>query len=137
MHLGEVIKKYREDNSLSMQSFADKCELSKGYIAMLERNVNSKTGEPVVPSIETFMKVAAAMHISLSSLVEQVDENQPVLLEYNAERLDDISIDSSQKTASVDLDSLDKQIIDIFKVLPDDKKSAALDYLNYLKGTNK
>lgn len=39
--------------------------------------------------------------------------------------------------AESDGDILDKQILDIFKDLPDDKKSAALDYLNYLKDTKK
>ena len=42
-----------------------------------------------------------------------------------------------EPAAESDGDILDKQILDIFKELPDDKKSAALDYLNYLKGTNK
>ena len=78
MHLGEIIKQYREEHGLSMQSFADKCDLSKGYIAMLERNVNSKTGEPVVPSMDTFIKVSKAMGKSLLSLMTEVDENQPI-----------------------------------------------------------
>lgn len=78
MHLGEVIKKYRTNHVMSMQAFADKCNLSKGYIAMLEHNKNSKTGDPVVPSIETFIKVADAMNISLDILSEMVDENQPI-----------------------------------------------------------
>lgn len=81
MHLGDVIKKYRDTHGkMSMQTFADKCGLSKGYIAMLERNVNSKTGEPVVPSIETFTKVAVAMGLTLTELMSTVDENQPVSL---------------------------------------------------------
>lgn len=79
MHLGEVIKKYRyEHGKMSMQAFADKCGLSKGYIAMLERNVNSKTGEPIVPSAETFIKVSKAMGMSLNDLSKIVDENQPI-----------------------------------------------------------
>ena len=80
MHLGELIKEYRTHQKLSMQAFADKCDVSKGYIAMLERNVNSKTGEPVVPSIETFIKVSQAMNMPLSELIEKVDENQPINL---------------------------------------------------------
>lgn len=81
MHLGDVIKNYRaEHGKMSMQAFADKCGLSKGYIAMLERNINSKTGEPVVPSIETFIKVASAMSITLEELTNVVDENQPISL---------------------------------------------------------
>ena len=92
MHLGEVIKKYRNDHDLSMQAFADRCELSKGYIAMLERNVNSKTGEPVIPSVETFMKVANAMTISFVGLMELVDENQPISLPASKElKVDTIS----------------------------------------------
>lgn len=81
MYLGEVIKEYRQNNQLSLQTFADKCDLSKGYIAMLEKNVNSKTGQPVVPSIETFMKVATAMNISVNDLMNKVDENQPVIIQ--------------------------------------------------------
>ena len=81
MYLGELIKKYRQEHDLSMQTFADRCGVSKGYIAMLEKNVNSKTGEPVVPSIETFIKVAGAMNIPLAKLVDMVDENQPVNLD--------------------------------------------------------
>ena len=81
MHIGEVIKKYRYDHGkMSMQAFADKCGLSKGYIAMLERNKNSKTGDPVVPSVETFIKVAKAMNMTLSELADIVDENQPIAL---------------------------------------------------------
>ena len=81
MHLGDVIKQYRHDHGkMSMQAFADKCGLSKGYIAMLERNKNSKTGEPVVPSVETFAKVADAMGITLGEISKMVDENQPISL---------------------------------------------------------
>lgn len=78
MFLGQIIKKYRTENNLTLQAFANKCGLSKGYIAMLEKNYNSKTKEPIVPSAATFCKVADAMKISLEELLEQVDENQPI-----------------------------------------------------------
>ena len=80
MYLGEVIKKYREERGLSQQSFADACKLSKPYISQLENNRNPKTGEPMVPSSDTFVKVAAAMRMSLSELLSLVDENQPISL---------------------------------------------------------
>lgn len=83
MFLGEIIKKYRFEHSLSLQSFADKCGLSKGYIAMLERNVNSKTGESITPSLETFIKVSSAMGIDIDTLIRMVDENQPVYIGSN------------------------------------------------------
>lgn len=80
MHLGDIIKQYRNEHDLSMQAFADRCGVSKGYVAMLERNVNSKTGEPVTPSIETFIKVAKAMNVTTAELFDKVDENTPVSL---------------------------------------------------------
>lgn len=78
MYLGEVIYDYRKKHRLSLQAFADKCDLSKGYIAMLEKNINSKTGSAIVPSLETFIKVSKAMNISLNDLMNMVDENQPI-----------------------------------------------------------
>lgn len=111
MHLGEIIKEYRfEHGKMSMQTFADKCGLSKGYIAMLERNVNSKTGEPVIPSLETFMKVAHAMNMTLDELLSAVDENQPVSLmklerEYLSEPSNDtpVELDQSPKISGVSI----------------------------------
>ena len=78
MYLGEVIKKYREEHGISQQSFSDKSSLSKPYISQLENNRNPKTGEPMIPSSDTFVKVAQAMGMSLSDLLSLVDENQPV-----------------------------------------------------------
>lgn len=78
MYLGEFIKEYREENDMSMQAFADKCDLSKGYIAMLERNLNSKTGEAIIPSVDTFIKVSRVVGVTLDELLEMVDENQPI-----------------------------------------------------------
>ena len=56
---------------------------------------------------------------------------------FNIRRRDLMEDMPEEPAAESDEDILDKQILDIFKELPDDKKSAALDYLNYLKGTNK
>lgn len=80
MFLGEVIKKYRTDHGISQQTFADMCGLSKPYISQLENNRNPKTGEPAIPSADTFVKVAEAMRISLKELLNMVDENQPISL---------------------------------------------------------
>lgn len=46
MHLGEIIKKYREEHdNMSMDAFALRSGLSKGYISMLESNKNPRTGK--------------------------------------------------------------------------------------------
>lgn len=80
MYLGELIKEYRKKHDLSMQAFSDRASLSKAYINQLENNRNPKTGDPIVPSVETFYKVAAAMNISVDELLSVVDENQPLVI---------------------------------------------------------
>jgi transcriptional regulator with XRE-family HTH domain len=42
MHLGTLIARFREEERMSMDEFASRSGLSKAYISMLERNVNSK-----------------------------------------------------------------------------------------------
>lgn len=86
MYLGELIKEYRKKHDLSLQAFSDKANLSKAYINQLENNRNPKTGDPIVPSAETFFKVAAAMNISVDDLLTMVDENQPLVINAHPEQ---------------------------------------------------
>ena len=76
MTLGELIKKYRSANGLTMQDFATRSGLSKGYISMLEKGKHPQNNKPIVPSIDTFGKVAKAMCISLNELLVMVDDDQ-------------------------------------------------------------
>ena len=40
MTLGQIIKAYRETNSMSMDDFSKASKISKGYISQLENNLN-------------------------------------------------------------------------------------------------
>ena len=51
MTLSDLVQEYRREHGLSQRQFASICGLSNGYISMLERNVNPKTGQPVTPSL--------------------------------------------------------------------------------------
>ena len=42
MTLGDIIKNYREQNNITIVEFAKACSLSKGYISMLENNINPR-----------------------------------------------------------------------------------------------
>lgn len=70
MTLGEVVNRYRKDHGLTMEEFARKSGLSKGYISMLEANENPRSKKPIVPSLDTYRAVAAATGQSLSDLIE-------------------------------------------------------------------
>ena len=58
MTLSDLVQEYRREHGLSQRQFASICGLSNGYISMLERNVNPKTGQPVTPSLPALKKIA-------------------------------------------------------------------------------
>ena len=78
MTLGEVVKAYRAEHKLSMDTFAKLSNLSKGYISILEKNRNPRTGKPIVPSIDTYIGVAQAMNMSIEELMRLVGSEQLV-----------------------------------------------------------
>lgn len=67
--LGDLIKQYRQEHRMSMQEFADRAGLSKSYINMLEKNENSTTRKPIIPTIKTINAVARAMGVSSTDLL--------------------------------------------------------------------
>ena len=81
MTLGDVIKAYRKSHKLSMDEFAKRSALSKGYISMLEKNKNPKTGKAI---IQTFQSLAKAMSTSVEALMRSVDKGQLVSLDYGS-----------------------------------------------------
>lgn len=87
MTLGDIVKKYREENNISMDSFAKKSHLSKGYISMLEKNKNPNTGKPIRPSLLTIKSVAAAMNMDVNDLMASL-EDQEIMLSSGGEETD-------------------------------------------------
>ena len=73
MTLGEIIKQYRNDHSLSMDAFSELSGLSKSYIAILEKNQHPKTGKPVIPSITVIRQAADGMHMDFNDLIKKID----------------------------------------------------------------
>lgn len=69
MYIGEVIKKYREEHNLSTRTFAERANLSNGYISQLERVYDYRTNKPILVSYEAMKKIAEAMSMSIDSLV--------------------------------------------------------------------
>ena len=74
MKLGDLIRTYRESHDLSQRQFALRCDLSNGYISILEKGINPNTQRPVTPTIPQLKKLADGMGISLSDLFEKVDD---------------------------------------------------------------
>ena len=74
MTLGDLITKYREDNDLSQRQFAAKCDLSNAYISLLEKGENPRTGQPIVPNITQYKKLARGMKMSINELFAAIED---------------------------------------------------------------
>ena len=86
MRIGELIKEYCESHGMSYQKFADSCGVSKGYVSMLVRGVNNKTGRPPEVGIKVYKGIADTMGMSLSELLKQVD-NAPLIFDTSEVRV--------------------------------------------------
>ena len=118
MLLGDVIYNYRARNKMTLKEFAARSGLSVSYVNQLERNRNPKTNEPIVPSLETFSKVAIAIGITLDELLSMVDENQPVGLE--------------STSARQPLSSAEHTLLCRYRALDDYGREQLLDFAGYL-----
>lgn len=78
MKLGEVISKYRSAQKLSMEAFAKKAQISKGYVSMIEHGINPQTKKKIAPTLDVMNKLAAAMNITLDSLVGLLDPDERI-----------------------------------------------------------
>ncbi len=71
MRVGEAIRKYREEHSMSTADFARMVGLSRPYVYMLEVNKNSRDGKPIIPSTATLMKVSKVLNIPFTDLIDE------------------------------------------------------------------
>lgn len=119
MTLGDVIKSYRDENKVSMEYVANLCGITKGYVAMLEKNVNPKTGRPVKPTIETIVKVCNGLHLDFNSVFDSLDDDY------------EINISTSQPSSSapeLELTEQQEELIKLSNNLSEEQVARILSY---------
>ena len=126
MTLRDLVKEYRASHGLSQRQFAAACGLSNGYVSMLEKNLNPKTGLPVTPSLPALKKIATGMGLSLTDLFTQADDIPVDLLAHDTE--ENAPAPESEGGHS----TLDMEIASLIANLPHEKKQEALNYIRYL-----
>ena len=98
MTLGDIIKNYRDRNNITIGELASACSLSKGYISMLENNINPRNNKPISPTLPSMAKVASGMGIELDTLLKMLDGKQSIqLIEDNADSIQAVSSSSQCK----------------------------------------
>lgn len=71
MDIGKRIKQLRVKKDLTLEELASRCELTKGFLSQLERNLTS-------PSISTLEDICEALGISLSNFFASEEEEKIV-----------------------------------------------------------
>lgn len=114
MKLGEIIKKYRLENNLTTAELATKCNLSKGYISMLENNFKpSGRKKDITPSLEAIKKISVGTGIEFDTLLATIDGEVSLL---------PLKEDSLYNK----LTDQEKNLLEIYRVL-DDKGQHTVD----------
>ena len=85
MTLKEYVIEYRKSHKISQRKFAAMCDLSNGFISMLEKGDNPHTQKPITPSLPTLKKLATGMCISLDELLSVTDDIQLNLTAFDLE----------------------------------------------------
>ena len=80
-----------------MEEFAKLAGLSKPYISMLEKNRNSRTGKPIVPSVSTLKKVARVLNMTFDQLLRQLDNGQEIDLTQAPQAIPGVVLDPDEK----------------------------------------
>lgn len=111
MTLGDFIKKYRTEHSMSMDKFSELSGISKSYISLLERNQHPITGKTIAPSIKCIRQVADCVHIDFNTLFSMLDGNvslaaDPVSSDFSVSPLEKDLITAFRKA-----DDLDRQMV--------------------------
>lgn len=69
MDIGNRIKQLRIKNGLTLEELADRCELSKGFLSQLERNISS-------PSISTLEDIIEVLGVNMAGFFKE-ETNEP------------------------------------------------------------
>lgn len=76
MVIGEKIRFLRQQNQLTQEELADRCELSKGFISLLERDMTS-------PSISTLKYILEALGTDLAAFFSEPEDQTVVFTAEN------------------------------------------------------
>lgn len=124
MTLKEYVLEFRKNHKISQRQLAAMCDLSNGFISMLERGNNPNTHEPITPSLKTLKKLANGMGVSLDELLSVTDDIQVNLAAFDLDGL----------TTTMDfLSDKEIQLVDAYrKATPDDRQIVDLTLKKYM-----
>ena len=77
LDIGKRINQLRKKNDLTLDELASRCELTKGFLSQLERNLTS-------PSLQTLEDITNALGVSMSRFFTEDEDEQVVFTKDDA-----------------------------------------------------
>lgn len=77
--IGNKIKEIRKSQKVTLQELADKTELTKSYLSKVERSLKG-------PPISTLMRIAEALNVKISEILEETEESSLISVVKQDER---------------------------------------------------
>lgn len=65
----DVLKELRQGKRLSQEELAERANLHRTYISLIERGMS-------VPSLNTLEQIAAALSMSMSAVIQRLEEHE-------------------------------------------------------------
>ena len=75
MDIGEKLRRLRIQRNLTQEEMADRCELSKGFISQVERNLAS-------PSIATLTDMLECLGSDLKTFFSEAEQEEKIAVSY-------------------------------------------------------
>lgn len=153
--LGDVVRKYRQENHLSLRAFGEMCGISHTTIDCIEKGYDPRTGKRVNITNMTFSKLSDVLKIPVSVLVDLsvgVDDLHRVVGGWmtTSAMASVLAQDSKNNISQEDdnkknptpvsedgLDEQDRQLVELMKALTPDQKELLLAQLLTLTGRGK
>lgn len=144
--LGDVVRKYRQENHLSLRAFGEMCGISHTTIDCIEKGYDPRTGKRVNITNMTFSKLSDVLKIPVSVLVDLsvgVDDLHrvvggwmttsamaSVLAKDSKNNISEVD-DNEKKPTPKDGDGLDPELVDLIKRIPADRMPEVERYLRF------
>ena len=132
MTLGQYVRQYREEHNLSQRKFAEMCGLSNAYISILEEGKSPKTGKDLIPKIDSLMRIANAMGISLDQLLDTIDDMQVDISTVSkaqklaAPKIQLVTVEINEEKKQAPLTQKELQLLELFRLLTDEEQDHIL-----------
>ena len=85
MNIGEKIKMIRVKNSLTQEELADRCDLTKGFISQIERDLTS-------PSIATLVDILEGLGTNLKEFFNEIEDEKIIFTSEDVFEIENVEL---------------------------------------------